>query len=88
MAGPLFNQTSLAIDAAVAGQRIALARSTLVSLDLVSARLVRPLAQQCPAPFTSWIVCQNEFVDTAKIVCFMRWLSAEVEKDATRLAQA
>lgn len=87
LSGPLFNQSSLAIDAAVAGQGVALARSTLVAIDLAAARLVRPLTEQCPAPFANWIVCPKEFVDAAKIVHFMRWLRAEVEKATRRLAK-
>ncbi|MFT5173904.1 MAG: LysR family glycine cleavage system transcriptional activator [Gammaproteobacteria bacterium] len=86
ISGPLFNQSSLAIDAAVAGQGVALARSALVAIDLAAARLVRPLAEQCPAPFAYWIVCPNEFADAAKIVHFIRWLTVEVEKDTKHLA--
>src|SRR5262245_19113493 len=47
--GPVFDQTALAIDPAVAGQGIALARSALASLDLIAGRLVRPLAEAIPA---------------------------------------
>jgi LysR family glycine cleavage system transcriptional activator len=40
--GIVFNQASMAIDVAVDGQGIALARTALASWDLVSERLVRP----------------------------------------------
>ena len=46
--GPVFNQTSLAIDAAVAGQGVALARSALAVLDLAAGRLVRPVPEATP----------------------------------------
>lgn len=39
-----FNQTSLAIDAAIAGQGIALASRFLVAADLVAGRLVQPVS--------------------------------------------
>ena len=44
VAGTSFNQTSLAIDAALAGQGIALASRFLVDRDLQEKRLVQPLA--------------------------------------------
>ncbi|WP_170373417.1 LysR substrate-binding domain-containing protein [Ruegeria arenilitoris] len=40
-----FSQTSLAIDAAVAGQGFALANAPLVAAELTAGRLVQPLAQ-------------------------------------------
>jgi len=83
--GPVFNQTSFAIDAAVAGQGVALARSSLVALDLGAARLVRPLCEELPAPFAYWIVCPPSLADSAKVVRFIRWLSAETQKDAVSL---
>ncbi len=39
--GPIFSDTSLAIDAAVAGQGVALARSALAAVDLRAGRLIR-----------------------------------------------
>ena len=38
-----FQQTSLALEAAIAGQGIALGEASLVTADLASGRLVRPL---------------------------------------------
>jgi LysR family glycine cleavage system transcriptional activator len=40
-----FNQTSLAIEAAIAGQGLALASQIFVAEDLASGRLVQPLPQ-------------------------------------------
>lgn len=83
--GAVFNQASLAIDAAVAGQGIALARSTLVALDLASMRLVRPLGEQRSAEFAYWIVCPQPLVGAAKVTRFIQWLVAEAEKDRADL---
>ena len=52
--GPVFSDTSLAIDAAVAGQGIALARSALAVHDLAAGRLARPLGESIPAAFAYW----------------------------------
>ena len=40
--GPVLNQASMAIDAAVDGQGVALARTALAAWDLIGGRLVRP----------------------------------------------
>ena len=79
--GPLLSQTSFAIDAAVAGQGIALARSALADLDLKAGRLLRPLAAEQPADFAYWIVCPKPKASQAKIKLFRDWLLAEAESD-------
>ena len=83
--GPVFNQTSLAIDAAVAGQGVALARSALASLDLQAGRLVRPLDDAVPAKFAYWIVCPKATAASPKIARFRDWLLDQAAEDATAL---
>jgi len=79
--GPVFDQTALAIDAAVAGQGIALARTALASLDLIAGRLVRPLEEARPAEFSYWIVCRKSVADEPKISQFRSWLIEQVQED-------
>ena len=91
--GPVFSQSSLAIDAAVAGQGIALSRSALVALDLAQGRLVRPVAEFLPAPFAYWIVYPNVAAASLAVDTFSQWLLNEatastVEHIATPLAPA
>lgn len=81
-----FNQASMAIDAAVDGQGIALARTALAAGDIISGRLVRPFAQAIEAPFAFWIVCPKAVADLPKIATFRDWLLAEAAEDARRLA--
>src|SRR5690349_11795472 len=54
--GPVLNRVSMLIDAAVDGQGVALARTTLAALDLINGRLVRPFATVLPVSKTYWIV--------------------------------
>jgi LysR family transcriptional regulator, glycine cleavage system transcriptional activator len=75
--GPVFSDTSLAIDAAVAGQGVALARSALAIHDLAGGRLVRPMAETIPAPFAYWIVCPKATAKDSGIVTFREWLVAQ-----------
>jgi LysR family glycine cleavage system transcriptional activator len=80
--GPVFDQTALAIDAALAGQRIALARTALASLDLIAGRLVRQLQEAVPA---YWIVCRKSAADAPKISQFRSWLIEQVQDDKAAL---
>ena len=84
--GPVFSQASLAIEAAIDGQGIALARTALVSRDLLSGRLVRPFALSIPASFAYYIVCPRAVAGHPKIVAFRDWLLAEATDDERRLA--
>lgn len=83
--GPLFNQASMAIDAAVDGQGVALARTALAAWDLRAGRLVRPFALALPAPYAYWIVCPKPTAGLPKISTFRAWLLAEAAEDAKRL---
>lgn len=85
--GTLFNQSSMAIDAAVDAQGLALARTALVSWDLISGRLVRPFQQALEAPYAYWIVCPKSAADLPKISTFRRWLLKEAEDDRRRMAE-
>ena len=54
------------IDAAVDGQGIALARTTLAAWDLINGRLVRPIDVSLAVSKTYWIVCPKATVRTAQ----------------------
>src|SRR5258707_15846384 len=47
--GPILNQASMAIDAAVDGQGIALARTALAAWDLIGGRPLGPFVSPTPA---------------------------------------
>jgi len=83
--GPIYNQASMAIDAAVAGQGIALARTALAAWDICAGRLVRPFGLALNAPYAYWIVCPKSTAGLPKISTFRDWLLAEAADDARRL---
>jgi len=83
--GPVFNQASMAIDAAVDGQGVALARSALAAWDLSANRLVRPFATALKLPYAYWIVCPKPTASLPKIAIFRDWLLAETTADARRI---
>ena len=85
--GPVLNQASMVIDAAVAGQGIALARTALATQDLISGRLVRPFPLTLPVSYAYWIVCPQATADLPKVTTFRDWLIAEAAEDTRRLAE-
>ena len=85
MHGPIFNQASIAIDAAIDGQGVVLARSALTARDLYTGRLVRPFALSLKVPYSYWIVCSKPTATLPKISTFRDWLLAEAADDARKL---
>ena len=83
--GPVLNRASMVIDAAIDGQGVALARTTLAAWDLLNGRLVRPFAAALPLSRTYWIVCPKAAAKLPKIAAFRDWLLAEAADDACRL---
>lgn len=84
--GPVFDQASMAIDAAVAGQGVALARSGLVAQDLIRGHLIRPFSASLPVSYGYWIVCPRATAALPKIETFRGWLLDEAAEDAKKLA--
>jgi len=83
--GPVLNRASMVIDAAIDGQGIALARTTLAAWDLINRRLVRPFPDTLPLGKTYWIVCPKATSSLPKIVTFREWLLAEASQDLRKL---
>ena len=83
--GPVLNRASMVIDAAINGQGVALARTTLAGWDLINGRLVRPFPESLPLSKTYWIVCPKVTSNVPKIVTFRDWLLAEASQDLRRL---
>jgi len=83
--GPILNQASMAIDAAVDGQGVALARTALAAWDLIGGRLVRPFDLAMPVSYAYWIVCSKAVAKLPKIVAFSEWLLAEAAEDRRQL---
>src|SRR5262249_5427941 len=83
--GPVLNRASMVIDAAVDGQGIGLARTTLAAWDLINGHLIRPFALALRLSRCYWIVCPKATAKLPKITMFRDWLLAEAADDARRL---
>ncbi len=86
--GLIMNRASMVIDAAVNGQGIALARTTLAAWDLINKRLVAPFTETLPLSSAYWIVAPQATADLPKIVTFRNWLLAEAAEDRVQVAKA
>jgi len=83
--GPVLNQASILIDAAIDGQGVALARTTLAAWDLLHGRLVVPIDVALPLENTYWIVYPKLTSHEPKIVTLRDWLLAEAAEDERSL---
>ena len=82
--GPSFSLWELALQAAVAGQGVALGRSSLVRSYLETGQLVRPLQISSPAEFGYYVVCLPERAHEPRIAAFRAWLHDEVAAQTPR----
>jgi LysR family glycine cleavage system transcriptional activator len=83
--GPVLNRASMLIDAAIDGQGVALARTTLAAWDLIAGRIVRPFDLSWQPEGTYWIMSPKATASIPKIAAFRQWLLAEAEEDSRRL---
>ena len=83
--GPVLNHASMLIDAAIEGQGVALARTTLAATDLLNDRLARPFSVAIPLSNTFWIICPKATRNLPKLVAFREWLLAEAAADVQLL---
>ena len=81
--GPSFGLWDLAFQAAIAGQGVALGRSTLVAEYLRSGRLVRPFDVSSHSHFGYYFVCSPERVTEPKIAALRAWLKDETATTGT-----
>jgi LysR family glycine cleavage system transcriptional activator len=72
--GPLFSDTGLLLDAAIAEEGVALARARLVEGDLVSGRLVRLFDIAAKDRQSYWLV-RSQTADSAAVAAFARWIA-------------
>ncbi len=78
--GIVLTDSSMLIQAALAGQGVALARAVLAGDELAAGRLVRPFELNLPTEFAYYVVCPFDTAEQPKIAAFRQWLLAEAER--------
>ncbi len=76
--GPRFSHTSLALQAAIEGQGLALGSESLARDDLTAGRLVRPFDVVLPVNFAYYLIYPEETAERPKIANFRHWILAEI----------
>ncbi|MDX1709978.1 MAG: transcriptional regulator GcvA [Rhodovibrionaceae bacterium] len=84
--GPRFNDSSLAVQAAMAGHGVALINEALVEDHLADGRLVKPFEQGVSGPggFNFYLVGPERTWRKPKIKAFREWLMEEAEHTGKR----
>ena len=80
-AGPRFNQSALVLEAAAAGQGVALAKSRLAEADLRSGRLVRPFGAAQKVELFYFFVAPAHKTRLRRVRVFYEWLVKESAED-------
>lgn len=78
--GPRFSNSILAIEAALAGQGVALCLKPLVESEIASGRLVVPFAQSVPSPYAYYLVVRKVVVGRGEVAAFREWILAESQR--------
>jgi LysR family transcriptional regulator, glycine cleavage system transcriptional activator len=79
--GPIFNDDSHMMQAAIEGQGIALARTSLIGNDLANGVLVRLFDATVPAPTRYFLVYAPRSSESPKLKQFRAWLKKEIARD-------
>ena len=79
-----YSDSNLMLGAAIAGQGIAIGRSTLVAADLEAGRLARLFDVIAPAPHSYYLVTAEGRGKTPHLLAFEQWLKEEADAFARR----
>ena len=79
--GPVYTEASMLVQAAAAGQGVALARGVLAADALIAGRLIQPFELRLPTEYAYYIVSPESKADRLKIVSFTEWLLKEAAAD-------
>ncbi len=80
-AGPIFHDSNLPLDAAAAGEGVAVGDNLLAIDDLESGRLCKPFALTCPTG-SYYLVSPQDQADHVKLAAFRGWLRQACDAEA------
>ena len=86
--GPTFSMASMAVQAAIDGQGVALVGDVLVADDIAAGRLVRPFELSFPVHFAYYIVSPLVTADSPRVAAFREWLLEEAQTSRARPEQS
>ena len=80
--GPRFTVETMAIEAAINGDGVALISHSAVARDLQAGRLVRPFDLALATDLAYWLVCPHRHLRRAEVRVFCDWLLEEAASGA------
>ena len=81
----IFNDASLCLDAAIAGQGVMLAWQTLAAYSLIEKRLVMPFPLRATTGFAHYFVTPPSRRETKTVTAFKQWVRDEIAESMRRL---
>ncbi len=78
--GPGFSDSSMVIEAAAAGQGVALGHRWLAAADLESGRIVMPFGPATPSKWSYYVVSPPAQAERRRVRLFRDWLLEEAER--------
>ena len=85
--GPGYSDSAMVLQAAVAGQGVAIGRRVLAIDDLLAGHLVQPFGPVIPTRFSYYVVSPKAIADRFKVRVFRAWLQEEIERDRANWAR-
>jgi LysR family glycine cleavage system transcriptional activator len=79
--GPRYSDSHMMLEAAAAGEGVALGRSSIMADDLASGRLVRPFPDSQVADYAYHFLCRTDAIDRPAVRAFRDWLIAAAAED-------
>jgi LysR family glycine cleavage system transcriptional activator len=79
--GPLFNDSTYALQAAARGEGVALARRSIVAEDLERGALKRLFTRAVPSRERYWFVSPKETAEAPNVKAFKAWVKEELAAD-------
>ena len=80
--GLRFSNAVLTIEAALAGQGVALALLPLVAADIAAGRLIVPFQYAVPSPYAYFMLIHRASVGRRSVAAFRAWLRAEADANS------
>lgn len=80
--GPGFVDSTMSIQAAVAGHGVLLGRTVLIADELAEGRLVAPFDLAIESNFAYWFVCAPDRLDSPRVQAFRAWVCGQTATSA------
>ena len=83
-----FNRTDITLQATTAGQGIAIARASLVDLDMLNMKLFKQVGRAVKMKYSYYFVCTHEVANEPEIVNLRNWITQELKSTMEHVKQS